>query len=43
MMRNKTPQKANNSAHEDVQYHKMTAQNDGFVDMQVITAKCAVQ
>ena len=36
MMR-KTPQKVSksNSVHEDVQYHRMTAQNDGFVDMQV--------
>lgn len=23
------------SRHDDVQYHRMTAQNDGFVDMQV--------
>lgn len=23
------------SSHDDVQYHRMTAQNDGFVDMQV--------
>ena len=36
MMR-KTPQKMDrtNSSHDDVQYHRMTAQNDGFVDMQV--------
>ena len=25
-----------NSTHDDVQYHRMTAQNDGFVDMQVL-------
>jgi hypothetical protein len=33
----RTPQKMNksNSSHDDVQYHRMTAQNDGFVDMQV--------
>ncbi len=49
MMRNKTPQKgskSNNSAHEDVQYHKMTAQHDGFVDMQVCqssTYRSAIQ
>lgn len=24
------------STHDDVQYHRMTAQNDGFVDMQVL-------
>ena len=35
----KTPQKmskASTSPHDDVRYHRMTAQNDGFVDMQVI-------
>ncbi len=35
----KTPQKMSKSSpstpHQDVQYHRMTAQNDGFVDMQV--------
>ena len=34
----RTPQKMNKSNishHDDVQYHRMTAQNDGFVDMQV--------
>nr|CAH0103040.1 unnamed protein product [Daphnia galeata] len=33
----RTPQKMNKSNishHDDVQYHRMTAQNDGFVDMQ---------
>ncbi|XP_032789118.1 transmembrane protein 230 isoform X1 [Daphnia magna] len=30
----KTPNKMKSSRHDDVQYHRMTAQNDGFVDMQ---------